>query len=187
MHRVKEPVQETRIKDDIESLKQQIADQEHISKDPEAAQERVEKGISTGRERERQPEKPKTGASRTKFINSPPSIAPTYFQDRHVETKIVGDFLKNEVERLMTVVGRAGIGKTTMVCRLLKFLEGGRLPENGKIDSRYLNEGKQAYPEARKINNDPGYVKRELRLFDELAKMDEEGMLKDLRTVVSGE
>src|SRR4029450_2810859 len=31
----------------------------------------------------------------------------------------------------MTVVGRAGIGKTAMVCRVLKSLEGGQLPDVG--------------------------------------------------------
>ena len=30
----------------------------------------------------------------------------------------------------MTVVGRGGVGKTAMVCRLLKALEGGRLPDD---------------------------------------------------------
>ena len=31
----------------------------------------------------------------------------------------------------MTVVGRGGIGKTAMVCRLLRSLEGGQLPDDG--------------------------------------------------------
>ena len=32
---------------------------------------------------------------------------------------------------MMTVVGRGGVGKTAMVCRLLRSLEGGRLPDDG--------------------------------------------------------
>ena len=32
---------------------------------------------------------------------------------------------------MMTVVGRGGVGKTAMVCRLLKALEDGRLPDDG--------------------------------------------------------
>ena len=129
--RTENPVQQTRIKDEIESLKQQIADQELIVKDPEGIKQSVEKSIVTGIERERHPERPKSGVSQTKFINLPPVIAPTYFQDRHVETKLLEDFLENESERLMTVMGRAGIGKTAMVCRLLKFLEAVRLPKKG--------------------------------------------------------
>jgi tetratricopeptide (TPR) repeat protein len=33
--------------------------------------------------------------------------------------------------RLMTVVGRGGVGKTAMVCRLLRSLERGKLPDDG--------------------------------------------------------
>ena len=58
-------------------------------------------------------------------------LAPTWFQDRHVETGQIGDFLKDDGLRLMTVVGRGGVGKTAMVCRLLKALEGGQLPDDG--------------------------------------------------------
>lgn len=35
-----------------------------------------------------------------------------------METGLVGDFLKDHALHLMTVVGRGGIGKTVMVCRL---------------------------------------------------------------------
>lgn len=45
-----------------------------------------------------------------------------------METAVIGDFLKDDALRLMIVVGRAGIGKIAMVCRLLKSLENGRLP-----------------------------------------------------------
>ena len=31
---------------------------------------------------------------------------------------------------MMTVVGRGGVGKTAMVCRLLKALEAGQLPDD---------------------------------------------------------
>lgn len=74
--------------------------------------------------------KPARGVTRTKFINPAPIIAPTYFQDRHVETNLIVDFLKNDAQCLMTIVGRAGMGKTVIVCRLLKSLEDGRLPDN---------------------------------------------------------
>jgi tetratricopeptide (TPR) repeat protein len=57
--------------------------------------------------------------------------APVYFQDRHVETGQIGDFLRTAGLRMMTVAGRGGLGKTAMVCRLLKALEGGRLPDDG--------------------------------------------------------
>ena len=56
--------------------------------------------------------------------------APGYFQDRHVESELAGDFLRADDERIMTVVGRGGVGKTAMVCRLLKALETGHLPDD---------------------------------------------------------
>ena len=133
LQRTTDPKQQTRIQDDIESLKQLIADREKIVEDPEGAKKRVEESIESGMERERQPKTPVSGLTKTKFINPPPGVAPTYFQDRFHETKLVGKFLGNDVERLITIVGRAGVGKTAMVCRLLKSLQGGRLPENAKL------------------------------------------------------
>ena len=124
--------QETRIQNEIALLKNQIVDQQRIIDDSEGAAKRVEENIIRGIEWEHQPERPVSGVTHTKFINHPPAIAPTYFQDRHDETNLIGDFLHNDAQCLMTIVGRAGIGKTAMVCRLLKSLEGGQLPDNGK-------------------------------------------------------
>jgi tetratricopeptide (TPR) repeat protein len=124
--------QQIRIEKEIILLKKQIDDQQRIIDDPEGAAKRVKESITRGIQQERQPEKPVGDITRTKFINPPPDIAPTYFQDRYVETNLIGDFLKNDAQRLMTIVGRGGIGKTAMVCRLLKSLESGRLPDNGE-------------------------------------------------------
>jgi tetratricopeptide (TPR) repeat protein len=123
-----DPVQAARIKDDIEGLEKQIKQQERIVTDPQGAAARVEESIRRGLERESKPEKEITP---TKFINHPPGAVPVYFQNRHVEIKLMGDFLKNEAERILVVTGRAGIGKTAMVCRLLKALESGHLPDDG--------------------------------------------------------
>jgi len=57
--------------------------------------------------------------------------APGYFQNRYVETELIGRFVAGAGARLLAVVGRGGVGKTAMVCRLLKALEGGRLPDEG--------------------------------------------------------
>jgi tetratricopeptide (TPR) repeat protein len=119
-----------RIEQDIQELRQQIAAQEEVLEDPQAASQRTEQRITAGLERERQPERPVV-VRQAKFINPPPLHAPPWFQDRHVETGQIGDFLSDDGLRLMTVVGRGGIGKTAMVCRLLKALEGGQLPDDG--------------------------------------------------------
>jgi tetratricopeptide (TPR) repeat protein len=98
---------------------------------PKAAEERVQKSIDAGLEVERKPAKPVGGITSSKFIYPPPLIAPTWFQDRTFETGQIGKFLNDESLRLMTVVGRGGVGKTAMVCRLLRSLEGGQLPDGG--------------------------------------------------------
>src|SRR5262249_25424773 len=129
LRRANDPEERGRIENDIALLQQHIADQQRVVDDPKGAERRVEESIARGLERERQPEKPLGGVSRTKFINPPPGVAPGYFQNRFVETKLIGDFLQDESNRPLTVVGRAGIGKTAMVYRVLKAVEGEHLPD----------------------------------------------------------
>jgi tetratricopeptide (TPR) repeat protein len=123
--------QRGRVQEEIDALRQQIVRQQRVVEDPEKEETRVTESIERGIQREHRPEEPVGGTTRTKFINPPPVIAPSYFQDRHDETEQIGTFLKDEAQRLLTVEGRSGIGKTAMVCRLLKSLEGGRLPDDG--------------------------------------------------------
>lgn len=135
------------IQEEIVELQRQIAQQQAIIDNPIAAEERVQQSIDRGLERAREPAKPIGGISPTKFINPPPLIAPTWFQDRHVETKLIGDFLKDDALRLMTVVGRGGVGKSAMVCRLLRSIERGELPDDlGKLTVDgivYLSDARQ--------------------------------------------
>jgi tetratricopeptide (TPR) repeat protein len=131
LRRAKDPAQQTRIQDEIDQLTKDVAKQEEVVRDPQAAARRVEESIARGLERERKPERPDTGAQRSKFINPPPGLAPKYFQDREMESGTLGSFLKDEAVRLITVVGRGGTGKTALVCRLLKSLEAGQLPDDG--------------------------------------------------------
>ncbi len=126
-----EPEQQSRIREDIAELEKQIAQQQKIIDNPEAAEQRVQQSIEARLEGVRKPSKPTGGVTYGKFINPPPMIAPTWFQGRQFETRQIGEFLKDESLRLMTVVGRGGVGKTAMVCRLLRSLEGGQLPDDG--------------------------------------------------------
>lgn len=120
-----------RVEDEIALLEKQIADQQLVVENPERVAARAEQNIARGLERERQPSTPISPLARSKFINPPPGIAPAYFQDRAVETLLIADFLKDDSKRLVTIVGRGGVGKTALVCRLLKSLETGELPDNG--------------------------------------------------------
>ena len=92
--------------------------------------QQTEQRIETGLQQERQPgEKP--AVRRARFVNPPPMTAPSWFQDRYVETRLIGEFLRDDGLRLLTVVGRGGVGKTAMVCRLLKALEAAGCPMTG--------------------------------------------------------
>ena len=124
------PAQRQRTEKELGELRRQIAEQRQVMQSPRAVAEQTTARIDTGIERERQPAPPAAAAARAKFVNPPPMTAPPYFQDRYVETELIGAFLRDDGLRMMTVVGRSGIGKTAMVCRLLKALEGGRLPDD---------------------------------------------------------
>ena len=133
LRRAPDASQQVRIRDEIEQLKKDVARQEEIVNNPQAAERRVEESIARGLERERQPERPVGGMQRSKFINPPPGIAPSYFQDRDMETGMLGSFLKDDASRLIVVIGRGGTGKTALVCRLLKSLEAGQLPDGDAL------------------------------------------------------
>src|SRR5215472_440376 len=83
--------------------------------------------IDSGIQREQVPTEPQP-ARASKFVNPPPAIAPTWFQDRQVETGLLAKYVTDPGIAMVTVAGRGGIGKTAMVCRLLKGLEVGRIP-----------------------------------------------------------
>ena len=108
----------------LQGLKERLADAERdLPRADDAERARIEEEISTLREeiagagsrpsrtRRAQPGKPGRAskalssasaslpsrwprAASTKFINPPPTTAPSWFQDRHVETELVGDFLQ---------------------------------------------------------------------------------------------
>jgi tetratricopeptide (TPR) repeat protein len=129
------PEQRPRIRQDIEELRRRVGEQKRLVADPRAATQRTEQRIAAGMERQRQPERREAAPAGARFVNQPPMAAPGYFQDRRVESEHIGRFLRAADERILTVVGRGGVGKTAMVCRLLKTLEGGRLPDDlGELD-----------------------------------------------------
>jgi tetratricopeptide (TPR) repeat protein len=83
--------------------------------------------IGSGIAREQAPAEPQPVRA-SKFVNPPPAVAPTWFQDRQVETGLLAKYVTDPAIAMVCVVGRGGIGKTAMVCRLLKGLEAGRIP-----------------------------------------------------------
>jgi len=126
-----QPEDRPRIQEEIAELQRQIEQQKAIIANPQAAQQRVQQSIDLGLERVRQPAQSTNNSTQAKFVNPPPLVAPTWFQDRHVETQLIGGFLKEEGLRVMTIVGRGGVGKSALTCRLLRSLEAGQLPDDG--------------------------------------------------------
>jgi tetratricopeptide (TPR) repeat protein len=84
--------------------------------------------IGSGIEREQVPAEPQPVRA-SKFVNPAPAVAPTWFQDRQAETGLLARYVKDPGIAMVTVAGRGGVGKTAMVCRLLKDLEAGRIPD----------------------------------------------------------
>jgi tetratricopeptide (TPR) repeat protein len=84
--------------------------------------------IGSGIQREQAPAEPQAVRA-SKFVNPPPTVAPSWFQGRQVETRRLAGYVTDPGIRMVTVAGRGGIGKTAMVCRLLKGLEVGRVPD----------------------------------------------------------
>jgi tetratricopeptide (TPR) repeat protein len=137
------------IRDDIKDVQREIAERRHAMEDPHGVNQSTNTRIESGLERERETERNSYPDVRVRFVYQPPAVAPSWFHDRHVETARVGDFLKDEALRMLTVAGRAGIGKTAMVCRVLQSLEAGALPDDGgqlKVDGIVYLSAKSASP-----------------------------------------
>ncbi len=117
-----------RVEEEIQQLEHDISRQQMIVSDPGAAAHHIEQTIEQGLIQERQEEMSVASTAGIALINPPPGVVPSYFQDRFVETKIIGQFLQNDALCLLAIVGRSGVGKTALACRFMKSLERGQMP-----------------------------------------------------------
>jgi tetratricopeptide (TPR) repeat protein len=129
LHRAKEEDQ-PRIQAEMADLKKEIKAYEDINKDPDRAKQQTRRNINAGLERDRQPINLTDDRRSSKYVNPRPGTIPDYFEGRLVETEEITDFLRNDYQRILTINGRAGSGKTVLACRLLKFLENGQFPND---------------------------------------------------------
>jgi DNA-binding SARP family transcriptional activator/Tfp pilus assembly protein PilF len=72
-------------------------------------------------------EKPREMRDRQRIVNLRP-LDVAHFKDRLCEIQALCDHLADPSVRLVSVVGRGGMGKTALVCRVLASLEQGKLP-----------------------------------------------------------
>lgn len=118
-----------RIQSELDYLNGNLAHWAELASTPEAVIRAREERVRNTIELERQSRRSSKFCDSARFINPPPAIAPSYFQDRLEETRQVAQFIRDPSQRVLTIVGRGGIGKTALTCRLLKALESGKLPD----------------------------------------------------------
>ncbi|MBZ0315031.1 MAG: tetratricopeptide repeat protein [Anaerolineae bacterium] len=128
LRRETDETQIARIKDEITQLDADIVRLQAVVDDPAGAAQRVQQKVEN---EINQPGVAHAAPTTTvRLVNSPPSVPPDYFQNRHFETGQLVEFLRTDTLRMATVVGRGGLGKTAMVCRLLRALERHSLPDD---------------------------------------------------------
>jgi tetratricopeptide (TPR) repeat protein len=123
------PTNKARFLAEISALEQQIATLEAAQQQEHVVHERIASSL----ERERRPstERQSEPIARLRIVNAPPLPVPRYFENRYIETGLIGDFLCDPAACILTVHGRGGVGKTALVCRVLRELENDVLPDGG--------------------------------------------------------
>jgi tetratricopeptide (TPR) repeat protein len=102
-------------------LQVRIDAEKRRAEDPEAARRKVSEGILAGLAYERGAE-PVPSRYSLRVVNEPPAVPPSEFRDRLREMQELERYLGQSSMRLIAVVGRDGIGKTTMVSQLRQRL-----------------------------------------------------------------
>lgn len=85
----------------------------------EERRRQVTEEIRLGQVQERASDAASASHSGVRFVTEPPPLRPNEFFDRAWELQRLEKHLANPSVRLITIVGRDGIGKTAMVSRLL--------------------------------------------------------------------
>jgi tetratricopeptide (TPR) repeat protein len=134
LDRAVDPVERTRIQQDVLRLQEQVSRQEQVVRDPQGAEERTSERVQLGMEHDRRPRTPTSTRRRTVVVNTPPVAVRASFQDRDAQIRLLSSYLREDGWRLLTVIGRAGIGKSAMVCRLLHALSEGQPPDGIELD-----------------------------------------------------
>ena len=71
---------------------------------------------------------------RQRVVNAPPQAVSDLFRDRVTEMAALANHIGGEAPRLISVVGRAGMGKTALACKVLDDLARNRHPDAPPIN-----------------------------------------------------
>ena len=116
--RAHEPDRRDRWVERIVYLDEQLKAMER-DRDLEDEDHTARRRIGQDRSRDRAEGVARIGRRRPKVVNDPPRFVTDYFQDRHHETALLEEYLRNDAVRLVVVSGPENLGKTAMTCRLL--------------------------------------------------------------------
>jgi tetratricopeptide (TPR) repeat protein len=117
-----------RLQFESDAIEKQIAAIANALQDEDALRNRVMTAVE--RERRTAAEIEARPTASVRFVNAPPLAVPSYFENRVEETGLVIDFLRDPAASILVVHGRGGVGKTALVCRVLRELERDQLPDN---------------------------------------------------------
>jgi hypothetical protein len=140
--RLTKPEQQRGLLDRRQYLQRRIDERKRNLQNPEDADRRAEERIQHAIEQDLRAQLPADGGRRTSsFLSALPPV-PRSFQDRHSELARLEEYLRNDVVRLVTVTGPAGIGKTALVSRWLAAASQGsttKAPSSALDDVVYLS------------------------------------------------
>ena len=103
-------------------------------------------------------------------------VVPTYFQNRQEEISLIEEFLKDNTKNVFNVVGRGGMGQTTLVCRVLQA----HSEKDGSTDERQDTIDRLVYLRSASSQGTPW-----LNLFSDLCRFLPEETSQTLQQVAA--
>lgn len=108
----------------------------------ERQQLRITKGLAEQRQHMAKEQARRNERRHFKTIGQPPLQVSGYFKNRERESSNVRAFLAEPTTRLVSVLGHGGMGKTALVCKVLRDIEQGRWPcTTSSIDNEVPFDG----------------------------------------------
>jgi tetratricopeptide (TPR) repeat protein len=120
--RSQDPTRLTALDQEIAYLKAQLGPQ-GAPRDQDRGIRPVDRRFAEGMTGEEPTRRGRIVRGRIRFLRAIPDYGPDCFQDRNIQTDQLKKFLGRDDSRVATIIGRPGVGKTAMLCRLLKRLE----------------------------------------------------------------